>query len=159
MRLAIAISRRDHFKRTAPIARRRIDQKINRTVEVPQQSFILILASLLNYFYERGYRRTIGVVRFAFRFNARVKVGPIEHHLVSKAIPTFQREEFHHLAQPCADLDCEYGSPRTLNSSSRSRFTAASTTYEFAGAWRQASATEAIEDAPAVAGCEMYTEL
>src|SRR6516164_10408007 len=64
MRLAIAISRRDHFKRTAPVARRGIDQKINRSVEVPQQSFTLILASLLDYFHERGYCRTIGVVRF-----------------------------------------------------------------------------------------------
>src|SRR5215468_12276068 len=64
MRLAIAISRRDHFKRTAPVARRGIDQKINRSIEVPQQSFTRILASLLNYFHERGYRRTIGVVRF-----------------------------------------------------------------------------------------------
>jgi hypothetical protein len=90
MRLAIAISRRDHFKRTAPVARRGIDQKINRSVEVPQQSFTLILASLLNYFDERRYRRTIGVVRFVVRFNARVKVGPIEQHLVSEGFPHFK---------------------------------------------------------------------
>src|SRR5262249_14206885 len=32
----------------------------NTSVEVPQQSFALILASLLDYFHERGYCRTIG---------------------------------------------------------------------------------------------------
>src|SRR5262249_61460871 len=63
MRLAIAISHRDHFKRTGQVARRGVDQKINRSVEVPQQSFALILASLLDYFHERGYRRTLALVR------------------------------------------------------------------------------------------------
>src|SRR5262249_16880555 len=69
MRLAIAISHRDHFKRTGQVARRGVDQKINRSVEVPQQSFALILASLLDYFHERGYCRTIGVVRLVVGFN------------------------------------------------------------------------------------------
>src|SRR5215813_5155651 len=57
------------------------------SVEVPQHSFALILACLLDYFHERGHCRTIGVVRFVVRFNAEVKVGPIEQHLVSKEFP------------------------------------------------------------------------
>src|SRR6266700_2542095 len=71
IRLAIAISHRDRFKRTSPVARCGLDHKINRSVEVPQQSFALILASLLDYFHERGYFRTRGVAKF----NARVKAG------------------------------------------------------------------------------------
>src|SRR5215510_3575881 len=93
MRLAIAISHRDHFKRTGQVARRGVDQKINRSVEVPQQSFALILASLLDYSHERGYCRTIGVVRYVV-INARVKVGPIEQHLVSKGFPYFNERSF-----------------------------------------------------------------
>src|SRR5215468_6136416 len=92
MRLAIAISHRDHFKRTGQVARRGVDQKINRSIEVPQQSFALILACLLDYFHERGYCRTI--VRFVVRLNARVKVGLIEQHLVSKGFPYFNERSF-----------------------------------------------------------------
>src|SRR5215813_10976029 len=94
MRLAIAIPHRDHFKRTGQVARRGVNQKINRSVEVPQQRFALILASLLDYFHERGYCRTIGVVRLVVRFNARVKVGLIEQHLVSKGFPYFKERSF-----------------------------------------------------------------
>jgi len=54
IRLAIATSRRDRFKRTGQEARRGLDHKINRSVEVRQQSFTLILPSLLDYFHERG---------------------------------------------------------------------------------------------------------
>ena len=74
IRFAIAIPHRDRFKRTGPVARRGLDHKINRSIEVPQQSFALILACLLDYFHEHGYCHTIGVVRFVVRFNARVKV-------------------------------------------------------------------------------------
>src|SRR5262249_1984530 len=94
MRFAIAISRRDHFKRTGQVARRGVDQKINRSVEVPEQSFALILASLLDYFHERGYCHTIDVARFVVRFNARVKVGLVEQHLVSKGFPHFNERSF-----------------------------------------------------------------
>src|SRR6516225_1452589 len=83
----IAISHGDRFKRTGPVARRGLDHKINRSIEVPQHSFALSLACLLDYFRERGYCRTLGVVRFVVRFNAKVKVGPVEQHLVSKGFP------------------------------------------------------------------------
>src|SRR5262245_37026162 len=93
MRLAIAISRRDHFKRTGQVARCGVDQKINRSVDVPQQSFALILACLPDYFHERGYCRTIGVVRYVV-INARVKVGLIEQHLVSKSLSENISEDY-----------------------------------------------------------------
>jgi len=59
------MSHGDCFKRTGPVARRGLDHKINRSIEVSQQSFALILACFLDYFHERGYCRTIGVVRLA----------------------------------------------------------------------------------------------
>src|SRR5262249_20817552 len=86
MRSAIAMSRRDHCKRTGQVARRGHDQTINLSVDVPEQIFAVILASLLDYFHERGYCHTIGVARFVVRFNARVKVGLVEQHLVSKGL-------------------------------------------------------------------------
>src|SRR5262249_29139743 len=55
IRLAIAISHGDCFKRTGPVARRGLDHKIDRSIEMPQQSFALILACLLDYFHQRGY--------------------------------------------------------------------------------------------------------
>src|SRR5215475_11891434 len=87
IRLAIAISHGDCFKRTGPVTGRGLDHKINRSIEVPQQSFALILACFLDYFHERGYCRTVGVVGFVVRFNAKVKMGPVEQHLVSKGFP------------------------------------------------------------------------
>src|SRR5262249_13803081 len=56
-------------------------------LEMPQHSFALILACLLDYFHERGHCRTIGVVRLVVRFNAKMKVCLIEQHLVSKEFP------------------------------------------------------------------------
>jgi hypothetical protein len=55
IRLAIAISHGDCFKRTGPVARRGLDHKINRSIEVPKHGFALILACLLDDFHERGY--------------------------------------------------------------------------------------------------------
>jgi hypothetical protein len=94
MRLAIALSRRDHIKRTGQVGRRGLDHNINRSIKVPQQSFALILACLLDYLHEHGYCHTIGVVRFVVRFNARVKVDLIEQHLVSKGFPHFNKRSF-----------------------------------------------------------------
>jgi hypothetical protein len=73
----------DRFKRTGQIANRRgLDHKINRSVEVRQQSFALILPNLLDYFHERGYFWTRAVASF----KARVKEG-LEQHLVFKGFP------------------------------------------------------------------------
>src|SRR5262245_44989631 len=74
--LAIATSCRDRFKRTdqEAIERRGLDHKIDRSVEVRQQSFTLILPSLVDYFHECGYFWTRSMVKF----NARVKASLID---------------------------------------------------------------------------------
>src|SRR5262245_61178633 len=86
--LAIATPCRDRFKRTdqEAIERRGLDHKINRSVEVRQQSFTLILPSLLDYFHERGYFWTRSIARF----NTRVKASLIEQRLVFKGFPYFK---------------------------------------------------------------------